>query len=78
MVPVQPYVLSKLTTPFTATAPASSTTLLVTSGSTLLAGTTVPTGQTFTIVIDPDTSLEEIVDVTAVTGNNLTVKSNHN
>ncbi len=30
-------------------------------------------GQTFTVVIDPDTALEEIVDVTAVSTNTLTI-----
>ena len=45
----------------------------VNSATTLLGGVTISTGQTFTIVIDPDTSLEEIVDITAVSGNNLTI-----
>ena len=30
-------------------------------------------GETFTVVIDPDTALEEIVDVTAVSTNTLTI-----
>jgi hypothetical protein len=34
---------------------------------------TVTAGETFTIVIDPDTALEEIVDVTAVSTNTLTI-----
>lgn len=34
---------------------------------------TITGGITFTVVIDPDTALEEIVDVTGVSGNNLTV-----
>ena len=45
----------------------------VAAASTLLAGTTVNTGETFTVVIDPDTALEEIVDVTSASSNNLTV-----
>jgi hypothetical protein len=45
----------------------------VVSATTLLGGATVSTGQTFTIVVDPDTALEEVVDVTVVSGNNLTV-----
>ena len=45
----------------------------IASATTLLGGATVSAGQTFTVVIDPDTALEEIVDVTAVSGNNLTV-----
>ena len=52
----------------------SSTVMPVTSGTALLGGIAAPTaGQTFTVVVDPDTSLEEIVDVTAVSGNNFTV-----
>ena len=49
------------------------TVLAVTNASTLFAGTTITAGQTFTIVIDPDTALEEICDVTAASSNNLTV-----
>jgi len=45
----------------------------VVSATTLLGGATVSAGQTFTVVIDPDTALEEIVEVTAVSSNNLTV-----
>ena len=49
------------------------TVIPVTNASTLFAGTTISAGQTFTIVIDPDTALEEICDVTAASSNNLTV-----
>ena len=49
------------------------TVIPVTNASTLFAGTTISAGQTFTVVIDPDTALEEIVDVTAASSNNLTV-----
>jgi hypothetical protein len=45
----------------------------VTNAATLFAGTTISAGQTFTVVIDPDTALEEIVDVTSASSNNLTV-----
>jgi len=45
----------------------------VVSATTLLGGATVSTGQTFTVVIDPDTALEEVVDVTAISSNNLTI-----
>ena len=38
-----------------------------------MGGATVSTGETFTVVIDPDTALEEIVDVTAVSTNTLTI-----
>lgn len=48
-------------------------TIPVVSATTLLGGATVSTGQTFTIVIDPDTALEEVVDITAVSSNNLTI-----
>jgi hypothetical protein len=34
---------------------------------------TISAGETFTVVIDPDTALEEIVDVTAVSTNTLTI-----
>ena len=51
----------------------SATTASVVSGSSLLGGVTVSPGQTYTVVIDPDTALEEIVDITAVSGNTLTI-----
>lgn len=57
----------------TAAVTSGATTLAVSSATTLFAGTTLSSGQTFTIVIDPDTALEEICDVTAISGNNLTV-----
>ena len=42
----------------------SQTTMVVNSASAVLAGSITPAaGQTFTVVIDPDTSIEEIVDV---------------
>lgn len=37
----------------------------VVSGSGLLGGVSIPAGRTFTLVIDPDTAIEEIVDATA-------------
>jgi len=51
----------------------SGTSATVVSGSALLGGVTVSAGETFTVVIDPDTALEEIVDVTAVSTNTLTI-----
>ena len=51
----------------------SGTSATVISGSSLLGGITVSAGETFTIVIDPDTALEEIVDVTATSGNTFTI-----
>jgi hypothetical protein len=41
----------------------SATTMVVASSSALLQGITIADGETFTVVIDPDTALEEIVDV---------------
>jgi hypothetical protein len=49
------------------------TVIPVTNASALLAGTTISAGQTFVVVIDPDTALEEIVEITAASSNNLTV-----
>ena len=51
----------------------SATTCTVVSGTGVLGGATVSAGQTFTVVIDPDTALEEIVDVTAVSTNTFTI-----
>ena len=43
----------------------SATTMVVSSATALLSSITPAAGETFTVVIDPDTSLEEIVDVIA-------------
>jgi len=51
----------------------SATSCTVVSGSALLGGQSVSAGTTFTVVIDPDTALEEIVDVTVVSTNTLTI-----
>lgn len=51
----------------------SGTSATVVSGTALLGGVTISGGETFTVVIDPDTALEEIVDVTAVSTNTLTI-----
>ncbi len=51
----------------------SGTSATVVSGSALLGGVTISAGETFTVVIDPDTAIEEIVDVTAVSTNTLTI-----
>jgi hypothetical protein len=51
----------------------SGTSATVVSGTSLLGGVTITAGETFTVVIDPDTALEEIVDVTAVSTNTLTI-----
>jgi hypothetical protein len=47
--------------------------MTVVSGTALLGGVTIPAGRTFTLVIDPDTALEEIVDATAVSTNTFTI-----
>jgi hypothetical protein len=49
------------------------TTANVVSGTSLMGGATLSAGQTYTVVIDPDTALEEIVDVTAVSTNTITI-----
>ena len=51
----------------------SATTTTVVSGSTLAGGVTISAGELFTVVIDPDTALEEIVDISAISGNTLTI-----
>ena len=60
-------------TTLTAALTSSATSATVVSGSALAGGVTISAGETFTIVIDPDTALEEIVDVTAVSTNTLTI-----
>ena len=52
---------------------AGTTSITVVSGSALLGGVTIPAGRTFTLVIDPDTALEEIVDATAVSTHTFTI-----
>lgn len=60
-------------TTLTSAVTAGDTTISVVSGSGLLGGVTIPAGTTFTLVIDPDTALEEIVDATAVSTNTFTI-----
>ena len=52
---------------------AGATSMTVVSGTTLLGGQSIPASTTFTLVIDPDTALEEIVDATAVSTNTFTI-----
>jgi hypothetical protein len=52
---------------------AGTTSITVVSGTALLGGVTIPAGRTFTLVLDPDTALEEIVDATAVSTNTFTI-----
>ena len=50
------------------------TTMTVGSGANLMGGRTPAVGETYTVVIDPDTALEEIVDVSNyISGNTLTI-----
>jgi hypothetical protein len=52
----------------------TATTMTVGSGSNLMGGKTPAAGETYTVVIDPDTALEEIVDVSNYSsGNTLTI-----
>jgi hypothetical protein len=59
-----------LSSPITSTA----TTMTVVNGSSIMGGKTLTGTQTYTVVIDPDTALEEIVDITVYsTGNALNI-----
>lgn len=59
-----------LSAPITSTA----TTMTVVNGAAVMGGKTLTGTQTYTVVIDPDTALEEIVDVTVyASGNTLTI-----
>lgn len=60
-------------TTLTGAVTSGATSMVVVSGTALLGGVTIPGGTTFTIVLDPDTALEEIVDATAVSTNTFTI-----
>ena len=60
-------------TSLTGAVTAGTTSITVVSGAALLGGVTIPGGTTFTMVIDPDTAIEEIVDATAVSTNTFTI-----
>jgi hypothetical protein len=60
-------------TTLTSAITAGAITMVVGSGTSLLGGATVTGTERFTVVIDPDTALEEIVDVSAVSTNTLTI-----
>ena len=61
-------------TTLSASISSSATSVTVVSASALMGGVTVPAGQTYTVVIDPDTAIEEIVDISNwSSGNTLTV-----
>lgn len=58
-------------TTLTGTLTSGATSATVVSATALLGGVTISSGETFTVVLDPDTALEEIVDVTSVSSNTL-------
>ena len=60
-------------TTLTSAVTAGASSMVVVSGTALLGGQSIPGGTTFTIVLDPDTAIEEIVDATAVSGNTFTI-----
>jgi hypothetical protein len=60
-------------TTLTSAVTAGASSIVVQSGTALLGGQSIPAGTTFTIVVDPDTALEEILDATAVSTNTFTV-----
>ena len=61
-------------TTLTAAITSTATTMTVVSGSAIMGGKTLTGTQTYTVVIDPDTANEEIVDVTVYSsGNTLTI-----
>ena len=60
-------------TTLTGAVTSGTTSIAVVSGSALLGGVTIPGGTTFTLVIDPDTAIEEIVDATATSTNTFTI-----
>ena len=60
-------------TTLTSAVTSTGSSITVVSGSAVMGGIGVTGGETFTIVIDPDTALEEICDVIAVSTNTLTL-----
>jgi len=71
--PTRQYSSRSQQTTLTSAITAGTTSITVVSGSALLGGVTIPAGRTFTLVIDPDTALEEIVDATTVSTNTFTI-----
>jgi len=60
-------------TTLTSAITAGASSMVVVSGAALMGGVTIPGGTTFTIVLDPDTAIEEIIDATAVSTNTFTI-----
>jgi hypothetical protein len=67
--PVRKYSSRSQKTTLTSAITSSSSSITVVSAPALLGGITITAGQTYTVVIDPDTALEEIVDVFSSSGN---------
>lgn len=71
---VRKYTSRSQQTTLSASITSGATVMTVNSANSLLAGIgNISAGPTFTVVIDPDTPLEEIIDVTAYTVNNNTL-----
>jgi len=60
-------------TTLTGAVTSGATSMTVVSGTALLGGVTITAGTTFTLVLDPDTAIEEIVDATANSTNTFTI-----
>jgi len=71
--PTRQYSSRSQQTTLTSAITAGTTSITVVSGSALLGGVTIPAGRTFTLVIDPDTAIEEIVDATSVSTNTFVI-----
>jgi hypothetical protein len=73
---VRQYTSRSQQTTLTSAVTSGGTTINVANATTLFAtvsGSSLSTSSTFTVVIDPDTALEEIVDVTGASSNTLTI-----
>ncbi len=71
--PIRQYSSRSQQSTLTSAITAGAATMTVVNGSALLGGQSIPSGRTFTLVIDVDTALEEIVDATAVSTNTFTI-----
>jgi hypothetical protein len=81
--PVRKYSSRSQKTTLTSAITSGSSSITVVSAPALMGGITMTAGQTYTVVIDPDTALEEIVDVYSastnpVSGNTLAIVRNIN
>ncbi len=71
--PIRQYSSRSQQSTLTSAITAGAATMTVVNGSALMGGQSIPAGRTFTLVIDVDTALEEIVDATAVSTNTFTI-----